>query len=256
MRSAARSQTPADFAKELAGPLAAKYPRHNAAWQFGYGAYDDAAKRVALVHGAPALYRIGLAGRGGAARPGNRLGDSARRGGTCRQRSAARRDSPLGRPAAVECWRSPASSSIRRKTATACGAGLFPAGRACLANGRSRPAKSTTNVPRLEVEAGETIDFVTDCVGRSDERFVRVGRAIETGGQPRVRRCDAWDSAADFHGPLGVSDLPQQIAYAWQIAYQRPITADEWEAGLPVCREANRPSAGRSATNPTTSWRP
>jgi hypothetical protein len=61
-----RSQTPADYADELAGPLAVKYPRHNAAWQFGYGAFDDAAKRVmafvALAHftgsawqGGPAL---------------------------------------------------------------------------------------------------------------------------------------------------------------------------------------------------------
>jgi hypothetical protein len=35
-----------------------------------------------------------------------------------------------------------------------------------------------------------------------------------------------WDSAADFHGPAR-PDLAQQIAYAWPLVYQRPITADE-----------------------------
>jgi hypothetical protein len=51
---------------------------------------------------------------------------------------------------------------------------------------------------------------------------------VEVGGSPPL----VWDSAADFHGPLGTS-VPQQIAYAWQIAYQRPIAAEELE---PACQ--------------------
>ncbi|MFN6106506.1 MAG: hypothetical protein ACK5EA_18900, partial [Planctomycetaceae bacterium] len=43
-------------------------------------------------------------------------------------------------------------------------------------------------------------------------------------GQP----VGTWDSASDFHGPATVS-LAQQIAFAWQVAYQRPISAEELE---------------------------
>ena len=39
---------------------------------------------------------------------------------------------------------------------------------------------------------------------------------------------DRWESAADFHGPL-TTTLPQQVAFAWRLAYCRPITADELE---------------------------
>jgi Protein of unknown function (DUF1501)/Protein of unknown function (DUF1549)/Protein of unknown function (DUF1553)/Planctomycete cytochrome C len=36
-------------------------------------------------------------------------------------------------------------------------------------------------------------------------------------------------SSADFHGPMGAS-LPQMIAYAWTLAYQRPISPGELDA--------------------------
>jgi len=87
--------------------------------------------------------------------------------------------------------------------------------------------ETATDVAGVEVEAGDTIDFVTDCAGEvtsdSFEWAVQLKLAQENVTPPAV-----WDSAADFHGPLGVS-VPQQIAWAWQIAYQRPIAADEWE---------------------------
>ena len=36
-----------------------------------------------------------------------------------------------------------------------------------------------------------------------------------------------WNSAADFAGPTSPS-LAAQVAYAWQLAFGRPITADEF----------------------------
>jgi len=83
-------------------------------------------------------------------------------------------------------------------------------------------------VDAVEVEPGDTIDFVTDCAGEvtsdSFEWGVQLKLAQAAAGAPLV-----WDSATDFHGPLGIA-LAQQIAWAWQIAYQRAIELEEWEA--------------------------
>jgi hypothetical protein len=87
--------------------------------------------------------------------------------------------------------------------------------------------ETETATPSVEVEAGDTIDFVTDCAGEVTSDSFEWGAQLKLssagGGQPAV-----WDSSADFHGPVGAS-VPQQIAYAWQVAYQRPIVGDELE---------------------------
>ena len=84
-----------------------------------------------------------------------------------------------------------------------------------------------TPAARIEVAPGETIDFVLDCHGDvtsdSFEWAVDI-RLTDAAGAP----LDQWNSTADFHGPTGAA-LPQQIAFAWQIAYERPITAEELE---------------------------
>src|SRR5262249_54872258 len=71
--------------------------------------------------------------------------------------------------------------------------------------------EAETPVPNVEVEAGDTIDFVTDCAGEvtSDSFAWGVQLKLANAGGATV----AWDSAADFHGPPGAS-VPQQIAYA------------------------------------------
>ncbi|HMC12556.1 MAG TPA: hypothetical protein VKH44_14755, partial [Pirellulaceae bacterium] len=82
-----------------------------------------------------------------------------------------------------------------------------------------------TNLPRLEVEAGETIDFAIDCVADVTSDSFEWSAQLKFADAAGMA-LDAWDSAADFHGPLGTT-LAQQIAFAWLIAYERPVTADE-----------------------------
>jgi hypothetical protein len=88
-------------------------------------------------------------------------------------------------------------------------------------------AEMTTDVPRIEVQAGDTLDFVVDCVGDvncdSFDWVVRLGLTTQSG-----QAAGDWDSSADFHGPLRGS-LTRMIAYAWQLAYQRPASAEELE---------------------------
>ena len=86
-----------------------------------------------------------------------------------------------------------------------------------------------TDLPKIEVHAGDTLDFAVDCVGdvNSDSyEWTAQLQWTDSAGQVTA----AWNSATDFHGPLGTS-LPQQVAFAWQLAYQRPITPEELEWG-------------------------
>ena len=84
-----------------------------------------------------------------------------------------------------------------------------------------------TNVNSLEVQHGEVLDFVTDCqenVTSDSFEWVVTLKMTDASGRDIGR----WESDADFHGPLSTS-VPQQIAYAWRLAYGRSITVEEIE---------------------------
>jgi len=219
-----RSQTPADYAAELARPFAAKYPRHNAAWQFGYGTFDDGAKRVMSFAALP--HFTGSAWQGGPALPDPAVGwvilhAAGGHAGNDQQHAAVRR------------WTAPGSGILaiagKLKHPSENGDGvrsrIVSSRQGLLGEWPVKTREAETILPRLEVETGETIDFVTDCFGEvtsdSFEWNAQLKLADATG-----TALDAWDSAADFRGPLGTS-VPQQIAYAWLIAYERPVTVEE-----------------------------
>jgi hypothetical protein len=219
-----RRETPADYAKDAGAPLAAKFPRHNAAWQFGFGAYDDASRRVGQFTVLP--HFTGSAWQGGAALPDPMLGWVIV-------------NAPGGHPgndqqhAAIRRWTAPARGMLsiagKLKHGSENGDGvrsrIVSSRQGLLGEWAVKTRETDTPVPNVEVEAGDTIDFVTDCAGDvNSDSFtwgVQLKFAGAGGGQPAV-----WDSGADFHGPPGAS-VPQQIAYAWQIAYLRPVAADE-----------------------------
>jgi hypothetical protein len=219
-----RRETPADFAKDVTAPLAAKFPRHNAAWQFGYGAYNEAAKRVGQFAALP--HFTGAAWQGGATLPDSTLGWVIVNGagghpGNDQQHAAIRR------------WTAPAKGALaiagKLRHPSENGDGvrgrIVSSRQGSVGEWAVKTGETETTVPTVEVEAGDTIDFVTDCAGEvtSDSFEWRVHLTLVGGGPAAV-----WDSAADFHGPPGTS-VSQQIAYAWQVAYERPIAADELE---------------------------
>ena len=88
-----------------------------------------------------------------------------------------------------------------------------------------KASETDTSLPRLEIEAGETIDFATDCVTEVTSDSFEWNAQLKLADAAGTS-LDAWDSAADFHGPLGTT-LVQQIAYGWLIAYERPVTNEE-----------------------------
>jgi hypothetical protein len=225
-----RSQTPVDFSPALTAPYAAKFPRHNAAWQFGYGSFDEAAKKVGQFAALP--HFTGSAWQGGAALPDPAIGwvilhAAGGHAGNDQQHAAIRR------------WTAPRAGVVtltgKLKHPSENGDGVrgrIVASRSgLLGEWTIKTAEVETNVPRVEVEADETIDFVVDCNGDVTSDSFEWGVDVKLADAAGTV-LDTWNSATEFHGPLGVA-LPQQIAFAWQIAYERPISAEELDA---ACR--------------------
>jgi hypothetical protein len=105
---------------------------------------------------------------------------------------------------------------------------------------------SPTEVSRIAVTAGDTLDFVTDSNGTvTSDSFEWVVKLTLAG--PGGESLGAWDSAADFAGPAS-TPLPRQIAYAWNIAYQRLPTLDELDL---ACRFVTRQTAAIAASPKT-----
>ena len=221
-----RGETPADYALALAQPLAAKFPRHGEAWQFGYGEFAAQENRVKQF--APLPHFTGSAWQGGAALPDAQLGWVI-------LNAAGGHAGNDGQHAAIRRWTSPRAGFVAVTGKLHHGSpngdgvrGRIVSSRTGLAGEWTVKASETaTDFAKIEVQAGDTLDFVVDCSGdvNSDSFAWSVELKLADGqNQP----LDRWNSATDFHGALGVS-LPQQIAYAWQLAYQRPPTAAELE---------------------------
>ena len=90
---------------------------------------------------------------------------------------------------------------------------------------RSNTVRPTRRSP-IAVQAGDTIDFVTDC-RKTSHRLIRLAGhlVVQVSGQP----VQAIASADQFGGPVeSTAPLPGQIVRAWQLAYCRQPTKDEF----------------------------
>ena len=83
------------------------------------------------------------------------------------------------------------------------------------------------NVAAIEVQIGDTLDFITDLreTVTSDSFAWSITIKLKTTSGKEI----SWQSDKSFPGPTP-PPLAHQIAAAWQIAYQRPITAPEFAA--------------------------
>jgi mono/diheme cytochrome c family protein len=225
-----RSETPADFALPQVQPLAAKYPRHAEAWQFGWGVFDEAENRVTQFNAFP--HFTGSTWQGGPDLPDAGLGwvmlhAAGGHAGNDVQHAAIRR------------WTAPRdgfvtiSGTLHHPSEHGDGVrGRVVASRAgMLAEWLVKTRETATGAPRVGVQAGDTIDLVVDCFGDVNCDSFTWNAQVKL-CDAENRELDAWTSAGDFHGPSGIS-IPQQIAYAWRIAYQREATLEELDS---ACR--------------------
>jgi hypothetical protein len=91
-------------------------------------------------------------------------------------------------------------------------------------------------VGSTSVEAGDTIDFIVDCItNHTSDSFqwpVTISFTATDGG------VTAFSSTAGFHGPPEPRGLlAGQIVRAWQLAYCRDPQADELVAGMAFLAE-------------------
>lgn len=227
-----RSETPAGFAAGLTAPLAGRFVRQSDSWQFGYGSFDDAAKKTGSFSHLPQF--ADNAWRGGPSLPDPKYGWV------------------LLNAAGGHPGESPNFLPIRRWTAPQAGkltiAGVLTRGaeNGDGVRGRIVTAKAgfvgewtiktgsvDTPVAVIDVEAGETVDFIVDGLAsvESDSFQWMVTLTLNSGDGALV---DDWQSQSGFHGPLSqLRPLAAQAAFAWQLVYQRLPEPAELEA---ACR--------------------
>jgi hypothetical protein len=223
-----KNETPTEFARELTAPLAAAYQRPSEAWQFGYGALDEASQRTSSF--APLPHWTGSSWQGGAALPDPAIGWT------------------ILHAAGGHTGANPSHAAIRRWTATRKGTlriagklqhssengdgvrGRIVSSRGGIAGAwQLKQGEAATDIAAIAVEPGDTVDLVVDCIGDvTSDSFVWNAefKLADDQGQP----LGSWNSATDFHGPASAA-LPQLVARAWQLVLCRLPTSDELAAG-------------------------
>ena len=201
-------------------------------WRYGYGEFDEQSQRVTGFTDLP--HWTGTEWQGGDQRPDPTLGwvIANQNGGHTGARFAS-----------IRRWTSPSSSRIRIDGSLSHGS---PNGdgvrgrvvsdrRGLLGQWKVLNNKAEAKIDEFVVEAGESIDFVADCIANeSSDSFTwttKIAFSVTEGiPQARVR-----DSVAEFHGPFAAdsfAELPSQLHIAWRIAYCRPPTQAEFQLAM------------------------
>ena len=228
-----RAETPNDLDRSLTEPLAQRYASHTASWQYGYGFAEANGQQIQFT---PLPHFTGSSWQGGATLPDPAVGyvilhAAGGHAGNDQQHATILR------------WSSPRdgivtiTGQLKHPSENGDGVrGRIISSRSGLAGQwEAKTNEVATNGLKIAVQPGDTLDFLIDCRENvnsdSFEWRVRLELADATG-----KVVEAWDSAAEFHGPQGTS-LPQQVAIAWRLAYGRPATGDELEFGSRFVKE-------------------
>jgi hypothetical protein len=243
MAARLRRETGPDFAADLATPLASAYQQPRDAWQYGFGSYDEARQRTGSFTSLP--HWTGSAWQGGVAVPDPQLG-------WVLLHAAGGHTGANPTHAAVRRWVAPRAGTLQitgklhhpsengdgvRGRIVSCHGGLA-------GQWQAKQAEANTDVASLKVQQGEIIDFIVDCVGDVNSDSFSWPVELKLVGE-ESKLLGTWNSATDFHGPAGIS-LPQLVANAWRLAYQRLPSKDELQAGCDFvhARQAQLQTAG------------
>lgn len=224
-----RRETPVGYADEVAQALAGEYARQAEAWQFGFGAFGEDSQRVAKF--TPLPHFTGSSWQGGTTLPDPQIGWAILHA----EGGHAGNDVDH---AVIRRWVAPAAGklSIHGKLHHPSPNGDGVRGRivssrhGLLGEWIAKEGEIASDVESSEVHPGDTIDFVVDCRENvnSDSFNWKVELQLARMKEEDASEVLVYRSAQDFHGPRTAS-LPQQVAFAWQIAYQRPATIHELE---------------------------
>jgi hypothetical protein len=216
---------PADLIADLPGRWDASPP----IWQFGYGSYDAASGRTTSFSGFP--HWTGSSWQGSEKLPDERLNwaflhaDGGHPG-----------DNPNF--AVIRRWTAPADGEIAVRGALVHQSengdgvrGHVITGSLGIAGGWSaHNGEVPTNVDKITVKEGDTVDFITDCGEHvtSDSFIWRIALAFSGKDGSGVM----FPSNEGFHGPQSSSAAVEigSIARAWQLAYSRLPSRQELES--------------------------
>jgi hypothetical protein len=194
-------------------------------WAFGYGRYDAETKMTSGF--TPLGHWTGSEWQGGEKRPDPAIGWVIlnKAGGH-----------PGKDYAAIRRWIAPQAGTLMIAGILSHGSENGDGVRGRIVSSRSGPAgewqihhgNTPTSVAQIEVQAGDTVDFITDCVAHetSDSFSWPVTLTLKTPDGETAK----FSSNDDFHGPQPdetYAELPGQIAAAWELAYLRPPTGEE-----------------------------
>jgi hypothetical protein len=220
-----RDATAVNFEPELTAPFAGRIGSHRTAWQFGYGYVEEPAGIPARVQFTRIPHFTGSSWQGGAALPDPALGyvilhAAGGHTGNNQQHAVIRR------------WTSPRDGIVtvsgKLKHPSDNGDGvrsrILSSQSGLAGTWQVKTGEADTNVANIAVKAGDFLDFVTDCREHPTSDSFEWTVQIELTDAANTK--ERWDSAADFHGPLGAS-VAQQAAHAWKIVYGRSATPAE-----------------------------
>lgn len=218
-------------ASELVFDLPAIQPPGPPAWQYGYGELDDAGGQVTRFTALP-HFESG-AWQGGSKRPDPELG------WVFLTAAGGHTGNPPGF-AAIRRWTAPRSGvvSINGTLGHASPNGDGVRGR--IVSSRSgivgdwivHHKQTATEAQSVSVEAGDTIDFVTDC--RGDVNADSFSWTVQITLATTENHSEVWDSQQGFLGPQpkGESLHPGHLIRAWELAYGRLPSRDELELAI------------------------
>ena len=210
-------------------------------WQIGYGEFDDSAKRAKSF--AKFAHWTGSQWQGGASFPDEAIGYAflnAAGGHTGNDQQ----HSPIRRWTALASGTVSITGSLHHPSENGDGVRCrIVSSRSGLAGEWIAEHKAVdVSVAAIEVQAGDTLDFITDLreTVTSDSFAWSIAIKLKTTYGKEI----SWQSDKSFPGPTP-PPLANQIAAAWQIAYQRPITPAEFAA---VCEFFRQQFASLSET--------
>ncbi len=195
-------------------------------WSYGYGTFDEATGCV--VDFKPLPHWTGGEWQGSAARPDAEIGWVILNAGG---------GHPGGKFAAIRRWTAPVDGRVRitgtLKHASESGDGvrgrLVSDRQGVLGVWECANTSMPTHCDAVQVMAGESIDFVTDCrTTENADSFTWSARFdINDAGGVELR---PRDSEKEFHGPTAEESfdgLVAQVQQAWTLAYSRTPTDEE-----------------------------
>ncbi len=210
-------------------------PAPQPAWRYGHGTIDEATKQLTSFTDLP--HWTGTQWQGGTALPDPAIGwvllhPSGGHPGNTRFAAIRRFTAPVAGKLEVAgqlAHNAASGDGVRGRIVTA---RHGVQGEWVAHNG-----KAQTTVAAIPIEAGETVDLVTDCrTNENADSFTWTARLTLTTADGARRE---FDSAAQFHGPATAADaarLPAQIAHAWELALARTPSEREMSLALDFAR--------------------